>query len=105
MVRGSFRPPRRAPDLGMMFKRQNFLPAGKLLVPSPRPRRRTHPLRSSPIGARWRSASHFCLERYWWLTRWELDFVATVARYTKPPSAKPLIILHRLVARCRNAAA
>ncbi|MFL5332249.1 MAG: hypothetical protein ACJ8H8_03515 [Geminicoccaceae bacterium] len=53
----------------------------------------------------WRWACHFCLERYWSLTRWELDFVATVARYTKPPSAKQLIILHRLVARCRNAAA
>ncbi|MFL5254384.1 MAG: hypothetical protein ACJ8AI_16080 [Rhodopila sp.] len=53
----------------------------------------------------WRWACHFCLERYWSLTSWELDFVATVARYTKPPSAKQLIILHRLVARCRNAAA
>jgi hypothetical protein len=39
------------------------------------------------------------------LTSWELDFVATVARYQKPPSAKQMIILQRLVARCRNAAA
>jgi hypothetical protein len=53
----------------------------------------------------WRWACHFCLERYRLLTRWELDFVATVARYTKPPSAKQLIILQRLVARCRKAAA
>jgi hypothetical protein len=53
----------------------------------------------------WRWACHFCLERYWLLTSWELDFVATVARYTKPPSTKQLIILQRLVARCRNAAA
>jgi hypothetical protein len=53
----------------------------------------------------WRSACHFCLERSRLLTRWELNFVATVARYQKPPSAKQLIILHRLVARCRNAAA
>ena len=36
----------------------------------------------------WRWACHFCLECYQWLTRWELDFVATVARYQKPPSAK-----------------
>jgi hypothetical protein len=53
----------------------------------------------------WRSACHFCLERYWSLTRWELEFVATVARYKKAPSVKQLIILHRLVVRCRNAAA
>ena len=53
----------------------------------------------------WRWACHFCLERYHSLTSWELDFVATVARYTKPPSAKQMIILQRLVARCRNAAA
>ena len=53
----------------------------------------------------WRWACHFCLERYWLLTNWELDFVATVARYQKPPSVKQLIILHRLVARCRKAAA
>jgi hypothetical protein len=39
------------------------------------------------------------------LRSWELDFVATVAHYTKPLSAKQLIILQRLVARCRNAAA
>jgi len=39
------------------------------------------------------------------LTSWELDFVATVAHYQKLPSAKQLIILQRLVARCRNAAA
>ena len=45
----------------------------------------------------------FCLA-YWLLTSWELNFVATVARYTKPPSAKQLIILQRLVVRCRNAA-
>jgi hypothetical protein len=53
----------------------------------------------------WRWACHFCLEHYHLLTSWELDFVATVARYTKPPSAKQLIILRRLVARCRNATA
>src|SRR5690242_17855475 len=53
----------------------------------------------------WRLACHFCLERYWLLTSWELDFVATVARYTKPPSAKQLIVLQRLVARCRKAGA
>jgi hypothetical protein len=53
----------------------------------------------------WRWACHFCLERHRSLTSWELNFVATVARYQKPPSAKQLIILQRLVARCRNAAA
>ena len=73
----------------------------ELLVPSTRPRS------ADPAPEElsdWRSACHFCLERYWWLTRWELEFVATVARYHKPPSAKQLIILHRLIARCRNAA-
>jgi len=53
----------------------------------------------------WRWACHFCLERYRLLTSWELNFVATVARYQKPPSVKQLIILQRLVTRCRNAAA
>jgi hypothetical protein len=62
-----------------------------------------------PVGHLWwpspqaSPGPHFCLERYRWLTRWELDSVATVARYQKPPSAKQLIILHRLVAWCRNA--
>ena len=51
------------------------------------------------------SACHFCLERYRSLTSWELNFVATVARYQKAPSAEQLIILQRLVARCRNVAA
>jgi hypothetical protein len=74
----------------------------ELLVPSPRPRSGDPPPEDLTD---WRSACHFCLERYWLLTNWELDFVATVARYQKPPSAKQLIILHRLVARCRNAAA
>ena len=74
----------------------------ELLVPSPRPR--AADLAPEELTD-WRWACHFCLERSWWLTRWELDFVATVARYQKPPSAKQLIILHRLVARCRNAAA
>src|SRR3954470_24431437 len=67
----------------------------ELLVPSPRPRSGEPPPENLTD---WRSACHFCLERYWLLTRWELDFVATVARYQKPPSAKQLIILHRLVA-------
>ena len=74
----------------------------ELLVPSTRQRSGDPPPEELTD---WRLACHFCLERYWLLTRWELDFVATVARYTKPPSAKQLIILHRLVARCRNAAA
>ena len=74
----------------------------ELLVPSPRPRSGEPPPEDLP---NWRWACHFCLERYWLLTSWELDFVATVARYTKAPSAKQMIILQRLVARCRNAAA
>jgi len=74
----------------------------ELLVPFPR-QRSTDPPPDELTD--WRSACHFCLERYWSLTRWELDFVAIVARYQKPPSAKQLIILHRLVARCRSAAA
>jgi hypothetical protein len=72
----------------------------ELLVPSPRRRSKNPPPEDL---ADWRLACHFCLERYRSLTSWELDFVATVARYTKPPSAKQLIILQRLVARCRNA--
>jgi hypothetical protein len=74
----------------------------ELLVPSIRQRSADPP---PDDLTDWRWACHFCLERYRWLTSWELDFVATVARYQKPPSAKQLIILHRLVARCRNAAA
>jgi hypothetical protein len=75
----------------------------ELLVP-PSPRQR--PADPPPEDLTdWRSASHFCLARSQWLTSWELDFVATVARYKKVPSAKQLIILQRLVARCRNAAA
>jgi hypothetical protein len=74
----------------------------ELLVPSPRPRSRDPPPEDLTD---WRWACHFCLEHYHSLTSWELDFVATVARYTKPPSAKQRIILRRLVARCRNAAA
>src|SRR4051812_3941720 len=74
----------------------------ELLVPSPRQRSGDPPPEELTD---WRWACHFCLERYWLLTSWELDFVATVARYTKSPSAKQLIILQRLVARCRNAAA
>jgi hypothetical protein len=74
----------------------------ELLVPSPRQRSADPPPEELTD---WRWACHFCLERYWSLTRWELNFVATVARYTKPPSAKQLIILHRLMARCRTAAA
>jgi hypothetical protein len=73
----------------------------ELLVPSP-PRAADPPPEDLTD---WRWACHFCLERYRSLTSWELDFVATVARYTKPPSAKQLRILHRLVARCRNTAA
>jgi hypothetical protein len=74
----------------------------ELLVPSIRQRPKDPP---PDDLTDWRWAYHFCLERYRSLTRWKLDFVATVARYQKPPSAKQLIILHRLVARCRNAAA
>ena len=74
----------------------------ELLVPSPRSRAADPPLEDLTD---WRWTCHFCLERYRWLTRWELDFVATVARYQKTPSAKQLIILQRLVVRCRNAAA
>ena len=79
----------------------------ELLVPSPRGHGSTRPRPSDPPPedlTDWRWACHFCLERYHSLTSWELDFVATVARYTKPPSAKQMIILRRLVARCRNAA-
>ena len=74
----------------------------ELLVPSPRQKSADPPPEDLTD---WRWACHFCLERYQWLTSWELDFVATVARYAKPPSAKQMIILRRLVARCRNAAA
>src|SRR4051812_34573206 len=74
----------------------------ELLVPSTR--QRSGPPSPEDLTD-WRWACHFCLERYHSLTSWELDFVATVARYTKPPSAKQMIILQRLVARCRNAAA
>jgi hypothetical protein len=74
----------------------------ELLVPSPRQKSADPPPEDLTD---WRWACHFCLERYQWLTSWELDFVATVARYTKPPSAKQMIILQRLVTRCRNAAA
>ena len=74
----------------------------ELLVPPTRQRSKDPPPEDLTD---WRLACHFCLEHYWLLTSWEQDFVATVARYTKPPSAKQLIILQRLVARCRNAAA
>ena len=74
----------------------------ELLVPSPRRRSKNPP---PDDLTDWRLACHFCLERYWLLTSWERDFVASVARYKKPPSAKQMIILHSLVARCRNAAA
>src|SRR3954447_14533475 len=74
----------------------------ELLVPSARQRSADPPPEDLTD---WRWACHFCLERYQWLSSWELDFVATVARYTKTPSAKQMIILQRLVARCRNAAA
>ena len=52
----------------------------------------------------WQAACLFCLEHFQSLTRWELDFVSKVARYTRSPSAKQWIILHRLVAKCRSAA-
>jgi hypothetical protein len=74
----------------------------ELLVPTPRPRAADPPPEDLTD---WRSACHFCLERYHSLTSWELDFVATIARYQKPPSAKQLRILHRLIARCRDATA
>ena len=74
----------------------------ELLVPSIRQRSEDPP---PDDLTDWRWACHFCLERYRSLTSWELDFVATVARYQKAPSAKQMIILQRLVARCRNAAA
>src|SRR5690348_13178771 len=54
----------------------------ELLVPSPRQRSADPPPEELTD---WRWACHFCLERYWLLTSWELNFVATVARYTKPP--------------------
>ena len=74
----------------------------ELLVPSTRRR----PADPSPEDLTvWRLACHFCLERYWLLTSWELDFVATIARYTKPPSVKQWSVLYRLVAKCRSAAA
>jgi hypothetical protein len=73
----------------------------ELLVPSARQRTADPPPEDLTD---WRWACHFCLERYHSLTSWEVDFVATVARYTKPPSAKQMIILRRLVTRCRNAA-
>ena len=74
----------------------------ELLVPSIRPRSGAPPPEELTD---WRWACHFCLERYRLLPSWELDFVATVARYQKPPSAKQMVIVHRLVARCRNTAA
>jgi hypothetical protein len=80
----------------------------ELLVPSTRGHGSTRQRPGDPPPedlTDWRWACHFCLERYHSLTSWELDFVATVARYTKPPSAKQMIVLRRLVARCRNAGA
>jgi hypothetical protein len=74
----------------------------ELLVPSIRPRSVDPPPEDLTD---WRWACHFCLERSRSLTRWELNFVATVVRYKKAPSVKQLIILQRLVARCRNATA
>ena len=74
----------------------------ELLVPSIRQRSADPP---PDDLTDWQWACHFCLERYRSLTSSELDFVATVARYQKAPSAKQMIILQRLVARCRNAAA
>jgi len=74
----------------------------ELLVPSTRQKSADPPPEDLTD---WRWACHFCLERYRSLTSWELNFVATVARYTKPPSAKQMVILQRLVARCRNAGA
>ena len=73
----------------------------ELLVPPTRQRSKDPPPEELTD---WRWVCHFCLERYWLLTSWELDFVATVARYQKTPSAKQRIILQRLVARCRNTA-
>ncbi len=72
----------------------------ELLVPPTRPRSADPP---SEELTDWRWACHFCLERSRLLTSWELNFVATVARYKKAPSAKQLIVLQRLVARCREA--
>jgi hypothetical protein len=74
----------------------------ELLAPSPYPQVADPPPEEL---ADWRWACHFCLERYHSLTSWKLDFVAIIARYQKPPSAKQLRILQRLVARCRNATA
>ena len=52
----------------------------ELLVPSPRQRSGDPP---SEELTDWRWACHFCLERSRSLTRWELNFVATVARYAR----------------------
>jgi len=49
----------------------------ELLVPSPRQRSADPPPEDLTY---WRWACRFCLERYQWLTSWDLDFVATVAR-------------------------
>ena len=62
----------------------------ELLVPSIRQRSADPPPEELTD---WRWACHFCLERYRSLTSWELNFVTTVARHKKPPSAKQMIIL------------
>ena len=57
----------------------------ELLVPPTRQRSK-HPPPEELMD--WRLACHFCLERYWLLTSWELDFVATVVMSTgafRPP--------------------
>ena len=74
----------------------------ELLVPPTRQRSADPPLEELTD---WQAACLFCLEHFQSLTRWELDFVATIARYTKPPSVKQWSVLYRLVAKCRSAAA
>ena len=74
----------------------------ELLVPSIRQRSADPPLEELTD---WQAACLFCLEHFQSLTSWELDFVANVARYTKPPSLKQWSVLYRLVAKCRSAAA
>ena len=73
----------------------------ELLVSSPR-KRAADPTPDELTD--WQEACLFCLKHFQSLTSWEQDFVTTVARYTRSPSAKQWIILHRLVAKCRSAA-
>jgi hypothetical protein len=52
----------------------------------------------------WRAACRFCARHFPYLTKWQLKFIAELARNKAPPSGKQLTILENLVTRCRNEA-